>query len=86
MIFSDNMVGDEGAKVIAEMLKENHSLKDLHLFDDQIGDKGALALEKALKTNKTLQFMDLSQNKITEPAKKRLRDIASKNPKLTLVL
>lgn len=71
-----NGIGDEGAKVMSEMLKMNKTLKELHLFgeeerktkrmnhqrmiENEIGVEGAKAFCEMLKVNTTLTTLNLS--------------------------
>ncbi|MGC6403925.1 MAG: hypothetical protein ACON5A_01600 [Candidatus Comchoanobacterales bacterium] len=59
------LLGDDGAKKIANMLHDNNSIKFLSLHKNLIGLKGAKALANVLKNhNKTLKALDLSNNTI----------------------
>jgi hypothetical protein len=46
-------LGDEGARVIAEMLKSNSTLLEINLSWNRIGDDGALAIAEMLRVNST---------------------------------
>ena len=61
-----NEIGTEGAKVLAEALRENDTLTELLLFDNEIGDEGARALAKALEKNDTLTSLDLASNSVSD--------------------
>ena len=56
---SENSIGDNGAKAIAEALKVNTVLTELHLSENSIGDDGAKAIAEALKDNTVLTTLDL---------------------------
>ena len=59
-------LGDEGAEVVAEFLKQDVCVEELILKDNLIGPLGARALAKALKNNRTLRYLCLSSNQIEE--------------------
>jgi len=59
-----NFIGDKGAKLIAEALKENKTLTWLNLCRNDIGDEGAKLIAEALRINKTLTTLYLSFNNI----------------------
>jgi len=65
-------IGDEGAKVIARALENNHTVKVLNLMNNQIGDVGARALVEVLKSNRTLVSLNLRNNKISDFEKEAL--------------
>ena len=50
-LLGGNNIGDRGAIAIAEALKMNVALQELHLSDGIIGDAGAMALAEGLKVN-----------------------------------
>ena len=56
--------GDEGAKAVAAILKENSTIDFVRLGHNDIGVEGAKAIADALKVNKTLRHIDLSSNGI----------------------
>jgi serine/threonine protein kinase/Ran GTPase-activating protein (RanGAP) involved in mRNA processing and transport len=58
-------IGDEGAKQIAQALREiNCKVQELGLGDNTIEVEGATAIAKALTTNATLHRLELDDNKI----------------------
>ncbi|WP_215426232.1 hypothetical protein [Rickettsia tamurae] len=54
-------IGDEGAKLIAEILKSNNTITKLDLRANKIGDVGAKALAEAVKINNFLTQLDLNE-------------------------
>jgi Ran GTPase-activating protein (RanGAP) involved in mRNA processing and transport len=46
---SNNSIGDDGAKALSKMLKDDTSLTRLDLSNNSIGNKGAIALAEMLK-------------------------------------
>lgn len=65
---SDNNLGDDGARAIAGMLKENSTLVNLNLSGNHFTDRSAEHLSPALITNTKLQHLDLSHNALGERA------------------
>ena len=59
-----NKIGPEGARVLAEGLKENETLTNLHLSHCEIMEEGAVSLATALTNKKNLLVLDLNGNKI----------------------
>ena len=59
---SNNLIGDLGAKWIADMLFDNSNLKTLKLGYNEIGDEGIKELANALKHNRTLLTLELNNN------------------------
>ncbi|OAQ27706.1 CSD-domain-containing protein [Linnemannia elongata AG-77] len=53
---SNNLIGDKGAKALAETLKTNLTLITLYMSSYSIGDNGDQALAEALKINSILQL------------------------------
>ena len=58
-------ITNEGAKMIAEALQLNTTLKQLDLSINKIFDDGATAISNVLKSNITLQELNISHNNIT---------------------
>ena len=59
-----NVIGDEGAKAMADALSGNTSLTSLNLGYNSIGDEGAKAMADALRGNTSLTSLDLKLNYI----------------------
>ena len=76
LFLSNNSIGDEGAKAIAEALKVNAVLTKLSLGGNKIGDVGAKAIANALKLGTAvLTELDLQYNSnMGEAGKKAVRD------------
>ena len=63
LILSKNGVSNEGAGYLADMLRTNRSIKELHLSSNEIGNRGVEQLANALAyRNKTLKVLVLSFN------------------------
>jgi hypothetical protein len=66
-------LGDEGTRVIAEMLRVNSTLQVIDLsYNYSIGVKGALAIAEMLKVNSTLQVINLQNNRIGDDGARAL--------------
>eukprot|EP00434_Breviolum_minutum_P016480 symbB.v1.2.014527.t1/scaffold1031.1/size143042/2 len=85
------MLGPEGAKVLAEALKENRTLERLNLAENKIclysdiclyRDKAAQVLAEALKENRTLKRLNLAGNHIGFPGVKVLQEALETNTTL----
>lgn len=61
-----NAFGDEGARQLAELLGNLHSLKYLRAADCAIRDEGAVFVADALSRNTSLKTLDLSHNLISD--------------------
>ncbi|KJE97820.1 TKL/IRAK protein kinase [Capsaspora owczarzaki ATCC 30864] len=59
-----SQLGSAEAQAIAEALKVNTTLTQLHLMDNQIGDIGAQAMAEALKVNTKVTQLYLGTNQI----------------------
>jgi Ran GTPase-activating protein (RanGAP) involved in mRNA processing and transport len=66
---------------LGEGLKQNQTVKELHLTHNQIGDQGAAGLGEGLKQNQTLKTLDLRYNQIGDAQKAELKRV--KNASLT---
>lgn len=47
-MLTDNYLGEEGALSLADALRANSSIKELHLKGNEMGDKGVAAVCEAL--------------------------------------
>jgi hypothetical protein len=57
-----NHIGDDGIKILSNMLKNNLTLTKLHLEGNEITNDGMKYLAKALNVNKSLQLLSLHGN------------------------
>jgi len=62
---NNNIIGDEGAKLIAESLKINTTLKILNLSNNNIGDEGAMSLATAKEQHNIEINIALASNQIS---------------------
>ena len=51
----------EGAEALAEMIRRNHTIAELTVYDATIGQKGVLVLTRALQQNENLQLLILEE-------------------------
>ena len=63
---TNNEIGDEGVKLLADILRRNPNITTLNLSLNNIGDEGLSTLAEVLATNSPLQNLNLSFNEITE--------------------
>ena len=66
LYLSDNPIGDTGASLISEALKETTTLKTLILTDCGITSRGTEDLSRALAENYSLEKLDISSNKLCD--------------------
>ena len=71
---ADNNIKKEGAEFIAESLKINQSLEELHLDVNHFGDEGIEFIAKSLKTNRTLKKLYLDDCNISWKGIKYIAD------------
>lgn len=76
-------VGVEGAKMIADWLKDCPRPMKLEFSCQEIGDEGAIALADALKTCSTLTSLDLTYNFIGDEGMLAFADMLKTNSTLT---
>ena len=79
---SGNNIDDDGAKMIADSLKINHSLKALYLSSNNIGDDGAKIISDALKVNHSVESLILGSNMIGDDGVKAIADALGINHSL----
>ncbi|KJE94948.1 hypothetical protein CAOG_08896 [Capsaspora owczarzaki ATCC 30864] len=78
----ENQIGDNEARAIAEALKVNKTLTELHLYTNRIGDAGAKAIAEALKVNKTMTLLHLQQNHIGNAGTHAIAEALKANTRL----
>mmetsp|Transcript_6603 Transcript_6603/g.13670 ORF Transcript_6603/g.13670 Transcript_6603/m.13670 type:complete len:114 (-) Transcript_6603:355-696(-) len=77
--FSSMKLGREEARLLADVLNANHTLKTLYLTWNSIGDEGAGLLAETLKDNQTLIKINLSANSIGHEGAGALADALKVN-------
>ncbi|KAM9469212.1 NLR family CARD domain-containing protein 3 [Clarias gariepinus] len=75
-------LGCEGARILAEGLKRNHTVVDLRMAINKIGDVGAASLAELLKTNRTLKDIRLRDNLMTDKGAEFLKAALMENTTL----
>ena len=64
LICSDNYIGALGASVLANALKKNKSLRELHMKGNELGDEGVKAICAALLERQSpITSLDFGNNK-----------------------
>jgi hypothetical protein len=86
LLCSNNLLGDDGARHIAQGLANNSSLESLFLDRNNIGDGGCEALAKVLEGKKNLVNLSLEHNVITSRGSQVLADVLSRTGLNYLVL
>jgi len=79
---SSHNIGVDVVKMIADALKDNHTLKTLNLIGSNICDDGAKIIADAIKVNQSLEKLNLSSNKIGDDGAKVLVDALRVNHSL----
>jgi Ran GTPase-activating protein (RanGAP) involved in mRNA processing and transport len=90
LFLSDNRIGNEGAKYLADALMKNSTLIKLDLDKNCIGDDGAEALAEVLWSydtvnNTSLSYLDLHGNNIGDRGAIALAKALTHNRVLTLL-
>ena len=76
-------VTDNDCQKIAKAMKDNNTIKIMHLDGGKIGDHGAVSLAEALKGNSSLNSLNLDNNRIGDYGATRLRESLNGNTTLT---
>jgi|GEM_PF-6831783 len=74
--------GDVVAPLIARILREKHSIKDLKVPYNYIGPDGAQIIAEALKENRALEALDLSYNTLGDDGFKQIISVVCSHPSL----
>eukprot|EP00435_Cladocopium_sp_Y103_P070480 s202_g35.t1 len=77
-----DQIGDEEAKVVAQLVKITTSVKSIDLGDTCISDDGAQALAEALRCNQTLEELWLHKDQITDVGAEALAEALKVNKTL----
>jgi len=77
-----NRLGDEGVKVVADVLKLNQTLRSLKLQGNNIGPKGAKALADGIVVNNTVHSINLDRNCLEDEGAATLFDALQSNTAL----
>lgn len=73
--FDRNPILDEGVSALAEMLKTNNSISELHFRFTAMGPAGATALAAALKVNTSVQRVFMLANQVGDEGAKALGEM-----------
>ncbi|XP_035411730.1 NLR family member X1 [Cygnus atratus] len=82
---SNNPVGAQGARHLAEALAGNRSLSRLSLLHAALGDRGVEEIARRLADNQQLQELNLGYNALTDAAALRVVEVAKKHATLDKV-
>jgi Ran GTPase-activating protein (RanGAP) involved in mRNA processing and transport len=81
----DYNLGDEGAKKLAEAVKESGTMTTLGLSWNAICAEGAKALAEAVKESKTMATLDLNSNYIGDEGAKALAEALAKSKTMEML-
>eukprot|EP00588_Corethron_pennatum_P013780 CAMPEP_0194274722 /NCGR_PEP_ID=MMETSP0169-20130528/7733_1 /TAXON_ID=218684 /ORGANISM="Corethron pennatum, Strain L29A3" /LENGTH=259 /DNA_ID=CAMNT_0039017993 /DNA_START=82 /DNA_END=861 /DNA_ORIENTATION=+ len=82
----DNVLGVDGAKVLAAALRDNTTITTLNLNKNEIGDEGAAAIVKGLRGNTTLTCLVLMANEIGDKGAAAIGEALHHNTTITHLL
>ncbi|KAM9175222.1 NLR family member X1 isoform 2-T2 [Mergus octosetaceus] len=82
---SNNPVGVQGARHLAEALAGNRSLSRLSLLHTALGDRGAEEIARRLPENQQLQELNLGYNSLTDASALSVVEVAKKHATLDKV-
>jgi hypothetical protein len=82
---SNNQLGNDGAKMMANMLKNNTKIIHLDLNHNGIGPEGAKALASAIdaNSNSAITYLNLSRNQIGDVGATGMANMLRSNTKIT---
>ena len=80
-----NSITGDGARLIADVLPRNTSLKVLRLWSNQLWDVGAGHIARALCANRTLSMLCLATNGLTDVAARDLGEMLQVNTNLSVL-
>ena len=75
-------LGDHGAILVSEALKQNYVVQEINLHTNSIREEGAKALSEALKQNNTVKYIHLWDNNIGDEGAKALSEALEQNTTL----
>jgi hypothetical protein len=74
-----NQIGNEGARALADALRENTTVRHIFLRENGIGAEGARALVDGLRENATLMAMYLNGNQISDAVQQAVLRLVEQN-------
>ena len=80
---SRNGITKEGAKILADVLKNNNTIQTLDLSGNKLGVSGTKAIAISLQTNTSLQHLNLYSNKVDVDGARALKDTLVANDTLS---
>ena len=82
LYLSHNPIGDTGASLISEAVRDTVTLKTLILFNCGITSRGAEDLSRALAQNSTLEKLDIGGNKLGDEGISHVAEALKQNTQL----
>ena len=82
LYLSDNPIGDTGASLISEAVRDTVTLKTLILHKCGITSRGAEDLSRALAQNSTLEKLDIGDNKLGDEGISHVAEALKQNTQL----
>uniref|UniRef100_A0A7S2X6J7 Uncharacterized protein n=1 Tax=Lotharella oceanica TaxID=641309 RepID=A0A7S2X6J7_9EUKA len=82
LFIDNNCITDDGAVLLSEALKHNHTIKKLWMYDNLIGNTGAKAIASMLRINRVLKQVMLRGNQIGDKAAKEFASALKLNSSL----
>lgn len=77
--FRCSRVSANGASKVANIIKNNKTIKSMEFEDSYFDDQGALAIAQALKVNTTVQSLEFTNSKFSMLARKAMQDAWAQN-------
>ena len=82
LYLSHNPIGDAGASLISESVRDTVTLKTLILYECGITSRGAEDLSRALAQNSTLEKLDIGKNKLGDEGISHVAEALKQNTQL----
>jgi ribonuclease inhibitor len=79
LYLTNNPIGDTGASLISEALRETTTLKTLILFNCDITSRGAEDLSRALAQNSSLEKLDIGSNYVGDEGIRHVAEVLKQN-------
>ena len=72
-------IGDDGAEIVADFLKDSETVRYVWLYNCTIGLSGAKSIAEALRSNETVELLDLESNLFGDEGAEALIDAFNEN-------
>jgi len=83
---SNSLIGDKGARALAQKLERDTTIENLLLCNNGIGPEGAKVIAEALEKNTTVIAVYLCDNRIGDEGVKSLAEALKKNTTITTLV